>query len=465
MATITQQTVILDSQNQVRNADRLAREWAIAHAGAYQGQARRELGGSLPFREWKGDGLAIRIAKLTTGAYKQAQLVSVNHEPLDGAEPYAGYVVTYSAAETERPPGRLIAVTSVPDAISGAEFPWDDKAGPVGLERVIASVSADRAHASDGSDGGRPVAEIDDLLARHDAAIVLTEAGQKVDELCKLAEGHREWATVVDISASELVSIGQQLTMEELYALVRAKIALFERYVDGDGHRLVMAESDCETASAFLNDARERARSEIVNYNVFTLMEILGTIANDQDVQGSDTAMNSPAETAVVEEGEQSLVAAQQRIYTLEDHLRDAEQTISALREQLAQHETYYPQEPADHPDDTPGNSIAEDLDINRALTVLSAIGDEKRFARLRFLTNSVKLLEDYGKPRPNGVEILQALDAINLLAEAWHNTPSRNIGSWVTYFINLPGWKYAADETITTMGFTGKSARSVTKK
>ena len=118
MATITQQTVILDSQNQVRNADRLAREWAIAHAGAYQGQARRELGGSLPFREWKGDGLAIRIAKLTTGAYKQVQLVSVNHEPLDGAEPYAGYVVTYAAAETERLPGRLIAVTSRPD-ISG----------------------------------------------------------------------------------------------------------------------------------------------------------------------------------------------------------------------------------------------------------------------------------------------------------------------------------------------------------
>ena len=456
MATITQQTVILDSQNQVRNADRLAREWAIAHAGAYQGQARRELGGSESFREWQRDHLTIRISNPMSTAIKRGQLVSVRYEHAMAAEPYIAYLLTYTSATPDRTGGFLISVAAAPDGLWDAELPWDDEAGPAGLEKVVESVAANRSHVSGGADGSRPVAGIDDLLARHDTAIVLTEDGQKVDELRELADGHGDWATVVDISASELVSIGQQLTMEELYALVRAKIALFERHADGGGRRLIMAESDYEIASAFLNDARERTRSKIVNHSVFTLMEILESAANTQDAPGSNIATNS-SETVVVEDGEQDLVAAQQRIYTLEDQLSEAEQTISALREQLAQYEAHYSEERADDPDDVPDNSATGELDVNRTLTVLNAIGDEKRLPRLRFLTNSVKPLEDYGKPRPNGVEILQALDAINLLAETWHKTPSRNIGSWVTHFINLPGWKYAADESETTMGLHGE--------
>ena len=456
MTTTIQKAILLDSQNQVSNADRLAREWAIAHAGDYQGQARRELGGSGAFRQWQQDNMTIRISKPISSAIEQGQLVSVHYEYAEGAEPYVAYVITYTSAASDQPGGCLMSVAAVPDGLENAELPWDDKAGPTGLEKVVETVAADRAHPADVADAIQPIAAIDGLFVQHDMVIVLTEDGQQVDELRELADRHGDWAGLASISAAELVSIGRQLTMEELYSLVQAKIALFSKYTDGAGRRLIMAESDYEIASAFLNDAREHARYEIMNRNVFMLMELLESIANAQDAQESDIAMGSPAETAAVEDDEQDLVSAQQRIYTLEDQLSEAGQTISALREQLAQYEAHYSEEQADDPDDTPDNGVPADLDVNRALTVLNAIGDEKRFPRLRFLINSVKLLEDYGKPRPNGVEILQALDAINLLAAAWHNTPSGNIGSWGTYFINLPGWKYAADESETTMGLHG---------
>ena len=456
MTNIIQDAVVLNSQNQLRNADRLAREWAIAHAGAYKSQAANQLGGSLPFREWKNDNLTIRMAKLTTGTFKQVQLYGVHFELSDDSEPYIAYVMTYTSTATEDVGGYCIAVSSVPDALGSADLPWGNQAGPMGLEKLIETTKTDRSRPADTARRAGSIASIDDLFSIHDTAVVLTEEGQQANELCELADAQRDWATVISVNGSELISIGRQLTMEELYALVRSKIALFRRYADGNGHRLIMAESECEIASALLNGARERARSEFVNRSVFTLMEILESTVNAQNAQESAMATDSSAKTETVENKEQDLAAAQQRIYILKDQLSEAEQTISALREQLAQHEDRHSEEQADDPDDTLVNSVPGDLDVNRALTVLNAVGEEKRFPRLRFLAKSINLLEDYGKPRPNGVEILKALDAINLLAEAWHNTPSRNIGSWAIYFGNLPGWKYAADESETTMSRFG---------
>ena len=207
MATVVQQAVTLNSQNQLRNADRLARDWAIAHAGAYQSQARKELGGSLPFREWQDDSLTIRLAKLTGGSFKQAQLVSVNYATAGDAEPYAAYVMTYAYSETEQSGGHCISVASLPDGLANVEFPWDDKAGPVGLERVIESIKSDRARPSSRTGDAQPVTAIGDLFAVHDTAIVLTEAGQDAGEFEELAELHGDWATVVAIGASEQVAL------------------------------------------------------------------------------------------------------------------------------------------------------------------------------------------------------------------------------------------------------------------
>ena len=467
MAIITQQAVILDSQNQLRNADRLARDWAIAHAGAYQSQARRELGGSLPFREWQRDNLTIRIAKLAGGSFKQAQLASVNYAPDGDSEPYAAYFMTYAYAETEQSGGHCISVASLPDTLASIELPWDDKAGPAGIEHTIAAINADRSRPSTGSGDRSRIAGIDDLFSVHDTAIVLTEDGQGVAELRDLADVNSDWAAVVGISAAEQVVIGRELPEHQLPGWLRAKIALFARYADADGNRLRMAESDCAPATDFVDGERDRVVTNVAGNNTIAALQALESVsamlsvATSTDAKDVVEALAESAARVASETAEPNAsdnVAAQQRIYLLEDRLTEANDTIDELRGRLAQYESYEADSADDSQPEADETGASEDIaDGNRHNTVLDAITNPERFPRLRFLTNCDKALADYGKPRPNGVEIVGALDAINTLAQAWYNTPSGNIGPWDNYFNSLTGWSHANGESDFTMSRYGE--------
>lgn len=467
MTNIVQEAVVLNSQNQLRNADRLAREWAIAHAGSYKSQAANQLGGSLPFREWKNDNLTIRMAKLTTGTFKQVQLVSVNYEPAGDTEPFTGYIMTYAYSETDKAGGYCITVASLPDDLDNVEFPWDEKAGPVGLERTMATIKADRSRSSARSGDDQEIAAVDDLFGLHDTAIVLTEDGQKVAEFQELVGGHSDWAALVNINASEQLTISRELPDDQLPAWVRANVSLFSRYADSDGKRLRMAETDCAEAAVFLDEERDRVNKGITGSNTIAALQVLESVSvmlsismltDAKDMAEALVEVTAQRQPETEESDTSDSVAAQQRVFILEDKLSEAENTIAELRERVAQYESYdY------HVENQPAENIvdeaapASDVDVNRHNTVLAAITGSERLPRLRFLTNCDKPLADYGKPRPNGVEIVAALDAINTLAQAWYNTPSGNIGPWDNYFINLPGWKHADDESDTTMARYGE--------
>ena len=465
---IMQQAVILNSQNQLRNADRLARDWVIAHAGPYQSQARKDLGGSLPFREWKNDGLTLRIAKLAGGSFKQAQLVSVNYAPDGHAEPYAAYAMTYAYSATDQSGGggRGLFVASLPEALADAELPWDDKAGYVGLERAIAAINSDRARPAPRAGDGPRIAVIDDLFAVHDTAIALTEEGQQAAEFRELAEAHGDWAAVVNISAAEQLAISRDLPDHQLPAWVRAKIGLFSRYADADGNRLRLAETDFERALTLVEEERENAVNDIAGSNTIAALQALETVAamlSGATPADAEDLAEELAETETLPEPESEAtdpsdgVAAQQRIFVLEDKLSEAESAIAELQERLAQYESY---DAENQPAENVVNEVEQpvsDVDANRHNTVLAAITDPDRLPRLRFLNNCDKPLADYGKPRPNGVEIVAALDAINNLAQAWHHTPNGAIGPWDNYFMSLPGWKHADDESETTMSRYGE--------
>lgn len=464
MTIISQRAVVLDSQNKLRNADRMAREWALAHSGIYRCQAQRALGGSSPIREWSNEGLSIRIFKMSTGSFKQVQFCSVQYAPSPGSEPYSAYVLTYASPQGEQVGGYCTAVVSAPDQLPDLELPWDDVAGTAGLEKLVHAAGSERSRPARVDERSGPVTTVDELFTIHDTSIVLTADGQNDDDLRELAERHNDWAAVVSITTADQLVLGRELQDHQLPSWIRAKIAVFSRFADSDGQRLRGMEIGFEPAAAFLDEERDRIANEAANRNSLALMKVLESfskmLCTPLTTDANDTAGASlePATDADLDEHQVPDPAiAQQRIYVLEDQLSEAEQTISALREQLAQHEPHYREKQPDEPDDTPGNSGLGELDVNRALTVLNAVGDEKRFPKLRFLTNAIKLLEDYGKPRPNGAEILQALDAINQMAQVWYNTPSGNIGSWGTYFMSLPGWKYAADESDTTMGMHGE--------
>ena len=460
MATITQRAIVLDSQNQIRKADSLAREWAIAHAGAHQGQARRALGGSDPFREWRNDNLTVRIAKMATDSYKQVQLCSVRYQHSPEYEPYSAYIMTFASSEADQAGGHCIAVSAAPDARLATQLPWDDQTSPANLDRLFEVMGADRSLPSRPSDKSRSVKSIADLFAVYDTAVVLTEPGQSSDEFLELARQHADWASVVKVTASEQLAISHELPDHQLRAWVQARIAVFSRYADADGIRLRWAEPDSEQAAAFLDEARDSTVSGIANRNSLDVMRVLESVS--AILTGSMLKDAKPQENAPKEPVTEPIVpvedsATQQRVYLLEDQLSEAETTISELKDRLAKYEADYSEEPDEAPEETSDNRVPADLDVNRALTVMSAIDSDQRFPKLRFLTNCLKALEDYGKPRPNGVEILQALDAINRLAQAWYNTPSGNIGTWNIYFVDLPGWKHADDESDYTMSRFGE--------
>ena len=467
MTNIIQKAIVLNSQNKLRNADRQVREWAIAHAGAYRSQAGKELGGSLPYREWKNDNLTIRISKLATGAFKQVQLVSVKYEPAGDTEPYVAFVITYNPEE-EQSNGHCISVASVPDTLTGAELPWDDKAGPVGLEQVIESISGDRSRPSVAAGDARAVATIDDLFDIHDTAIVLTEDGQREVEFQELAEEHGAWAAIVNINPAEQIAISRELPDHQLPAWVRAKIALFSRYADSNGDRLRMVETDCAQAASCMSEERDRDLNNAAGRNAIELLRVLESVSVmmliSMSIDAKDMA-DALVETAtkLQPESEETSssddVTAQQRIYLLEDRLIKANDTIAELRERLAQYENYDSANPTEadaNASASPDLSPEAAADSNRHTAVLDAITDPDRFSRLRFLTNFDRALADYGKPRPSGTEIVSALDAINKLAQSWYNTPGGNIGPWDNYFNHLTGWTHANGESDFTMSRYG---------
>ena len=470
MTSIIQRSVPLTGRSQLRNADRLARDWAVSHAGAYKSQADKQLRGSLPVREWHNDEmtLSIRVIKLDGGEFKQMRLVAASYAPA-GAEPYYGCIITYAYPETEQPGAHCIAMAFLPDALAHAELPWDDKAGPAGLERAIDSISSDRTHADARPDDAQPIAAIDDLFSGvHDSAIVLTEDGQQDAELRELADAQGGWAVVVPISASQQLALSRHLPIDQLPDWIHAKIALFSRYPDADGNRLRMTQTDPEPAAALIHEERERIADELLGSNVITLLHLLERVSLQASVSQSLLSMANDVTDAAEALGELGAdaspgsmsIAAQQRINTLEDKLQEAETAIAELRERLAQYEPSYDansQPDAEQSGDRNANADPESpINGNRHNTVIDAIADPERFPKLRFLTNCDKALANYGKPRPNGVEIVAALEAINKLARAWYNTPNGAIGPWDNYFTQITGWKHADDESEATMSLYG---------
>ena len=465
MPTVNQQSMLLESQNQLRNADKLARDWAIAHAGRYQGQARRELRGSAQFQEWKRDNLTIRISKplsLAPGV-RQGQIVSVRYEPAAPADGYAGYLMTYGNGDHDGGGGYCISVLAMSEALDDDTLPWDEKAGPAGLDALLQPLQAERGKTAPDArkDSAVAISSVEDLFALPDAAIVLTQEGQNDEAFLELAARHDDWARIVEINAQEQLVLGRELTFQQVGEWIWAKLAVFNRYAGPDGTRLRLIETDPEKAGEFLDAERDRTISGISNRNSLTLLEMLESLTSLMATFKMPEAQKAIAEALLesAADGESNSpvenMAAQQRVYVLQDQLDEANFTIEELKERLAIYESY---------DDGSGDDSADDADDgapetaeSRETMVLAAIGDTARFPRLRFLTNSAKPLADFGKQRPHGAEIVAALDAIDALAQAWHNSPGGSIGNWDNYFMDLkPGWTHANGESSFTMSRYG---------
>ena len=204
--------------------------------------------------------------------------------------------------------------------------------------------------------------------------------------------------------------------------------------------------------------------------------------ARRKDPEGMDRAVDrilaeegrgrkEMAETGQPEDGgpeeEAGAERAQQRISILEDQLEEekqrkqkAENQVNELQAQVEAYEKYLKQGEAQDTEPRKGESRDTEPEEgknpetanSREETVMEAITQPGRFPNLRFLNNANKDLAGYGKPRPTGREITQALEAVEALAGRYLGSERGDIGSWRGH-LNLPGWAYSNAESETTMG------------
>ena len=95
----------------------------------------------------------------------------------------------------------------------------------------------------------------------------------------------------------------------------------------------------------------------------------------------------------------------------------------------------------------------------SRRKLVMDAAQDPRRFPNLRFLGNAGKSLAAYGKPRPTGEELLEALGTIDALAGLYLGSGNGNVGPWKEH-LQMSGWTYANAESEATMGKHPQSRR-----
>ena len=449
MSVRTDQWHVTVPKKYLGEAGRTLREWAIAHAGTYQSQARKEIKAGAN-SQWDRDGVCIVIRTLSNQLLPELQLVraSIRTEGNgDGATTYVAHAVSWTAAMRPEE-GHIIAVGS--DLTSEDERPWGEGAGLDALTKAMRTIQEKGSRPT----GGRTMtAHGRDALDEQN----LGEAGELVvllpwndeDEPCSLmsevaSEFSRHYNTVIlDHGAAR--AVGRSIeNPEEAVKWNRASFALFQRDIPGRPGRVTYMTDDPEEAKNTMRGAlalRQHMEQMSATQAMCSLTELTAALA-------SNGMVRIPAGAA------ESNGTESRRVAVLEDQLEEARGEQTRLREMLNRrdNELEAAYSALRGEDDEPEEE--EPRELRRA--VESTLETGQRYPNLRFLKTATKPLGKHRQPNPTAEEILTALDSINRLAGAWRNTPNRQIGSWNRYFDNLTGWHYAvkeSEQTITKHG------------
>ena len=454
MSEILQQVMVLESAAQVRNAEKLVRDWAVAHAGNYNTQARKALSGTDTHRCWQRNGVEIVVASPLVSHLKQCRLTRIRFQSPESPDSYRSIQTIYAVPDSDPPTSHFACITFIPDSFQGIEFPWDEaEAGVQSMERITRELQAAQSR-NDQSTPDRPaISGLDDLLRDSSHVVVLTDEGRNNEDLRNVIQEYLTEFHQVQLTPAEQLVIARELPEEQVSVWLRAGIAFFQRNSNRVGHRMLMCETETEPARTFLKSHVQQGANDVTKVLRLNMMRILeGAVLSQFDLMKShapDTGKNK-------EVSSNTNHAASQRIAIFEDQLQVANETVRELRQQVNQLRftgDSYDQSGVDAEGDD--RDILDESKANRNTMVLDGITQPDRFSDLRFLTNSIKKLENYGKQRPTGAEILAAREAINFLAADWHENDG-NIGLWASHFMQIPGWNYSNGDSEATMGRYG---------
>ena len=441
MGIRTDQWHVTVPRKYLSEASRILRDWAVAHAGTYHSQASKQIKQGAN-TQWERNGVSIVIRSLSNAVLPDLQVVRASIKNEDGESDVTSYVAHAISWRAGLRPEEAHIIAVGTDLWSEQEKPWGGNAGLKALTQRMREIQEKGGIRTGGK---RKTAHGREALDEAN----LGEAGELVmllpwldeDEPCAQMNevagefGHHYNTVILDHAAAR--AVGRQIEEpDEAVKWNRASFALYQRDIPGRDGRITYMTDDADAARTTMREAlnlRQAVEQQAATQAMCNLTELTAALAGNAIVRVPGSLAEAP-------------VADRQRVDTLEDQLRDARQEADRLRERISQKDN----ELEAAYSALRGNDDEEEDEAPRALRagVEKLIAEDERFPRLRFLKGATKPLGKHRQPNPTVDELTGALDAINGLASAWHNTPNRQIGSWAQYFNKLTGWHYSPDES-----------------
>lgn len=438
------------SRNAFNHASQSLRTWAIAHADkSSRGSARNALRAAGP-RIWSNDHATISLIALPQPALLQLSRVARHPDPELPAQ-YTAYTITWMPHGSEH--GFAAALTSTDDLQQ--PHVWPDDASPAALDSIMrdsASGPESAAHASHTMTGlsDNPIS---DILAHHNLVAVMpwTDSDLPDPRVIDAVEKHSSIVHPLIIDHATHRSISRQLTDADL--LMRwqsATFAAFTRQPPPANHSVDIITADPQAVIDWLEQRqRDHVTTDYHNITQF-LFKALEFAATYKNPSSTEPGPSQPNKSANVLDGP----ITDQRIFRLEDQLRIANaelaqanaDTVNLRRER---DQAYQALADAGNVPEDSQNEVTEAMQQaarDRRAALEAAIADG-RFENVRFLKSALRTLDDHSRPNPSSDNLIEAIDAIDLVATTWAESSDHNIGPWDAYFDALTGWHYSATE------------------
>ena len=466
------QMLVTENERQHQEARRVTVDWILEHAGTYRSQAHKALQNKGSRRRWSRENLTIELSRLPNankaGASLKCELYSVQLQapPGSGQGYYAYASITEMPLDREQFPEapamyRNICVTcrysSDPD---NAGYPWSqENTGLDGLRDRYVQLTAAHAKPPEQDAAGGGAKRLAALFHTGDGTyretvIALTLAGAAERELKALAQQHATWAHTVRLDHELLVETAKELPHEDIANWVTRKLNVLVRAPQpGATPRLALSTDSVAEAARYLESKSRQRASDALDETHLTTLKLLETafISLELAFKKQETARA----------GNQSQVQKmQQTVDQLKAEQNALRQECDELRSQRDSYRAALTLPTTDEGAGKPGAEPAQhgwETPRQRQMSVSDAATRPGEYDSLTFLENALEPLSDYARPRPRSEEITAALSALNLLAQAYRNTPNGKIGLWHKYFIYLTGWKYAPQEKAATMSRFGE--------
>lgn len=472
MSQTKYQLLAPENERQYKEARRLTVDWVMEHAGAHRSQARKALQNRHPRRLWQRDGLSIELSRIPNGYQEGMRLTCelysiglASRQDLEkGYQAYAAITEMtldqqeYSAApETYRAICVTCRYSSDPD---NAGYPWPLES--VSLDQLrerYVQLAATHTQTPEPDDTSTPNQELAGMFRAgasifRETAIVLTPSGAADPELAALAQQHTTWCHIIRPDHRQLVESAQAMDPEDIAAWVTKKLSILERdpVSPPTKPRLALATDSIAEASRYLNDKQRQRASEALDETHLITLRLLETAFISLEASfGQQQSVGS--------ESKEQLRHMQQTIDQLKSERDELRRERNELRRQCDSYRAALNKGTPRIAETEPAKSGGE-TPYQRQMAVSDAVTRPGEYENLTFLENALEPLGDYAGPRPRSEEIIAALSTLNALAQAYRNTPNRKVGSWNNYFLNLPGWKYAPQESDSTMSQFGDRRR-----